>query len=294
MSHETLLSMESVEGARDIFEAHNGVPLFWYCLLDQRAIEETALRLRRAWLEESNAYCGPAVFDAKTGERRAFDGVWDVPAFLYDHQGLAEMKLERADFLRNAQEARPYIENKLPSHLALYDDFIGYLDKTLPPQALLCLWIYIEDEHASPYADQQWDIEHEAFIHETRKIIGDIKNGVAPKHLYHDADDMFTSLTGHDGFLGDSFKDHSPDYCAAVNKEKEAKAAREALAQKVKKKERRKEIIDAVGMFSIGGGFTFVGVGMFITQGAGFGSIGAGILGLLSVAYGIAHLAPAR
>jgi hypothetical protein len=294
MGYEILLSTKSAEGETALFEAHNGVPLFWYCLLDRRAIEETALRLRKAWSEESNAYYGPSVFDPKTDERQVLDGLWDVPTFLYDHQGLAEMKLERADFLQNAQEARPYIENKRPGQLALYDDFIGYLDKTLPPQALLCLWIYIEDDHAPPYGDQQWDIEHEAFIYETREIIGDIKSGATPKHLYHDAADRFTSLTGHDSFLGDNFKDHSPDYCAAVNQEKEAKAAREALAQKVKKKERRKAIIDAVGMLLIGVVFTFGGIGMLITQGAGFGSIGVGILGLMSVAYGIVQLTPAR
>jgi len=43
MGYETLLSIESAEGARVLFEAHNGAPLFWYCLLDNRAIEDAAV-----------------------------------------------------------------------------------------------------------------------------------------------------------------------------------------------------------------------------------------------------------
>jgi hypothetical protein len=294
MGYETLLSIESAEDGRVLFEAHNGAPLFWYCLLDNRAIEDAALRLRKAWSQEADAYYGPTVFDPKTDERVVEEDAWDVPTFLYDHQGLAEMKLERADFLQNAQEARSYIENKLPDRLALYDDFIVYLNKALPPQSHLCLWIYIADEHASPYGGREWDIEDEAFICETREIISDIKNGVTPKHLYYRADDIFTSLIGYDRFLEDNFKDHSPDYCAAVEKENEAKEVREALAQTAKKKKRRKTIIAAVGMTLIGVVFTFGGIGMFITQGAGFGSLGCIILGLMCLAYGIVHFVPAK
>ncbi|XZF14521.1 hypothetical protein ACTHGU_00140 [Chitinophagaceae bacterium MMS25-I14] len=223
MGHRTYLVKSSDGNAEVLFEANNNIPFFWFFLISGSTIKKAEPEMIKAFTmpeEEAEAY-----FEQK--------GATTV------------LRLSKNEFLTNALSGKAFIQKHIPAKLQLYNDFVNYLTVKFNDHDILELDLIQIANFSDIYL----------FLKEIKGEVAAIRNNDFSGVHYYADENIFSYFTGYDGFYSDEFKNYSPEYAAAREKEvraRKSKTIKTSYTQKPHRPNGKPYIVKALFMIIVG------------------------------------------
>lgn len=156
MGNRTALNLVTSEQTRCLFEGNNSLPYFWLLMLDRAAIEivKPQWQACEAKWNSEDAESEDGEDDEPEGGEWEDEGEDDMDG---EEDYPIPIRVTPAQFRERAVRGRTFLMANSPASVALFDDFIRFIDAQLQPDSQIEIDIY-EISHFYDSLDEFFDM----------------------------------------------------------------------------------------------------------------------------------------